>query len=290
MRRLGKILLAVLAFVAVQRLCHRATDGFTPPKIQSQLEFHPEWEVVEQDTSCASELLSKNFHYLGRGAQAYVFASEDGKTVIKFFRHHRMRTLLCKVAFLLPGVLKARLQQTIDKRKAKLHKDFESYKLAYTALKEETGLIFIHLNKTQDLKQKLTLFDKIGVRHEIDLDRMEFVVQKRADLIYPTLSKWIQEQNYAQAKASLSELVALLKTRCQKGFFDKDPDLRTNFGLIDGHPIQIDIGRFKEDLTRKDPTIYRDEIIRITDRLAHWLDKRAPELALHLQSEVNSLP
>lgn len=292
MLRVLKFTLIIIGFVATQRICHRATDGFALPKIQSNLTYNPDWEVQVLDPQSEVEiraLLTQSFRYLGRGAQAYAFVSEDGRTVLKFFRHHRMHTLLCHGAFLLPMGLRKQLQQTIDKRKAKLHKDFNSYKLAYRTLKEETGLLFVHLNKTHHLGIQLKLFDKIGVQHQIDLDKMEFVLQKRADLLYPALNSWIEQGNLTQAKTSLSELIALLKSRCQKGLFDKDPDLRTNFGFIDGHPIQFDIGRFKEDLTRQDPRVYKDEIVRITDRLMIWLAKHSPELAEHLQNEIQVL-
>lgn len=287
-----KIIFITVGFFAAQRLCHHATDGFALPKIKSKIDYHAEWEIPalsHEEELRVKQILRQPYRYLGRGAQAYVFASGDGQTVIKFFRHHRMRTLLCHAGCILPEKWRNRLQETIDKRRNKMIKDFHSYKLAYESLKEETGLLYIHLNKSSDLHIELPLYDKIGVLHHLDLDQMEFVVQKRAELIYPSLEKWIQDNQIDQGKKSLTELVQLLKRRCVKGFFDKDPDLSTNFGFIQGHPIQIDIGRFKEDALRCDPNVYADEIVRITDQLSQWLAKRSPELSQHLQSEVEAL-
>ncbi len=228
-----KPIFIVVVFVLSQRICHYATDGFALSKIQSNLTFHPEWETIPLDSQVEWEVrsaLSQPFTYLGRGAQVYAFVSEDGRTVIKFFRHQRMHTLLCHIYFILPKCLRQRLEQTIEKRKLKIYKDFCSYKLANNTLKEETGILYLHLNKTQNLNIALTLYDKIKVRHILPLDQMEFILQKRADLLYPTLTKWIEEKNISQAKQSLSELISLLKTRCEKGLFDKHLDLRTNFG------------------------------------------------------------
>jgi hypothetical protein len=281
-----KFTLFIALFILTQRLCHRATDGFTPSKIESNLSFNRKFEIQpldpQQETTIRS-LLSGPFIYLDRGAQAYVFASADGQVVLKFFRHHRTRTLLAPLLRFLPSPFKKRLAESLEKRKERREKDFQSYKLAYDHLPKETGLIYLHLNKSEDLKIKLSLYDKIGVHHLIDLDKMEFIVQKRAILLYPALEAMIQGGKEAEAKEVLSQLVQLLKKRCQEGLFDKDPDIRTNFGLLEGHPIQIDGGRFREDPRCKDPAIYEEEIIRITDRLSKWLEKRSPELALHLQ-------
>ncbi len=287
-----KIILFVIIFIATQRLCHKATDGFTPSKIASNLTFNPQFETQAIDNQQEKEirhLLEQPFTYLGRGAQAYVFASQDGEVVLKFFRHHRSRTLLANLLFTLPSPLKKRLEQSLERRKIKQEKDFQSYKLAYEHLQKETALIYLHLNKSEGLKIKIPLYDKIGVYHLVDLDQMEFILQKRAKLLYPALEELMAQNQILEAKTALSELVLLLKKRCEEGLFDKDPDLCTNFGLLEGHPIQIDGGRFTQDPIRKDPAIYKPEIIRISDRLVHWLGERSPELSLHLQKEVENV-
>jgi len=115
---------------------------------------------------------------------------------------------------------------------------------------------------------------------------MEFLVQKKADPIYSTLQQWIDKGAFVQAKEGLSQLVALLRSRCQKEIFDKDPDLKTNFGFINKTPIQFDVGRFKINPARSDPKQCTDELIRITDRLCQWLDEKAPSLSFHLRQEI----
>ncbi len=81
-----------------------------------------------------------------------------------------------------------------------------------------------------------------------------------------------------KAKRGLSEFVCLLRNRCQMGIFDKDPDLKTNFGFLDGHPIQFDVGRFK---------IGSDEMLRVTDGLLQWLESKEPRLSAYLEEELN---
>ena len=87
-------------------------------------------------------------------------------------------------------------------------------------------------------------------------------------------------------KAAISSLVALLKTRCAKGIFDKDPDVQTNFGFIGLQCVQIDTGRFRKDELERDPAVYRPEIVRITDKFNRWLSSQYPELSAHLELEI----
>ncbi len=249
----------------LHRFCMTQTDGFTMLRIQSDLPMASNWDKPTDID------LNQPFYYIGSGAQTFAFASDD--LVIKFYRHHRSGHALSFFAPLFP-----RLQQTIAKRQAKRQKDFASFKLAYGQLRHETGLLFIHLGKTSHLNKKITIYDKLGIAHEIDLDQMEFLIQKRATPFYSTLEQWIDSGQWDKTKQGIHELVVLLKSRCKKGIFDKDPDLKTNFGFLDGHPIQIDVGRFKEG---------PDDIMRVTDTLRKWLEVKAPQLIVDLDQELN---
>ncbi len=280
MRILKKILAFSLCGFALYQFCSHATDGFSIRKIQTNLETHSDWE-----TPNGYFALDQPFSYLGHGAQVYAFVSFDGKYVLKFYRHNRASHPFAFLAPLLPPPLKKRLLSTIEKRKNKRLKDFSSYLLAYHHLAKESGLLDLHLNPTEE-QRKVKIYDKIGVEHILDVSHMQYLLQKRAKPIYALLEEWISQGEMEYAKEQLSKLVTLLRTRCQKGIFDKDPDLKTNFGFTDDGPIQFDIGRFKLDPTRTDPNIYRDDLIRITDRLCQWLEERAPALAAHIEQEI----
>ena len=60
--------------------------------------------------------------------------------------------------------------------------------------------------------------------------------------------------------------------RCKKGIFDKDPDFSTNFGICDGKVMQIDVGRFELDPTRREPAVYEKDLIHATDPFKKWLE------------------
>jgi hypothetical protein len=261
MQWLLKLLLFAGCLYGAAKFCKKQTGSFTVARITSDLPFHPEWVVDTSNEERARHALSQPYRFLGKGAQSFVFASEDGAWVIKFFRHHHL------------------------KKNSKLAKDFGSYKLAYERLRGETGLLYLHLNKTSHLNQTLDLIDNLGIHHPINLDQYEFLVQQRARPAYPALLEWIREGKIAEAKEALTALVQLLATRSNKGIHDKDPDLNTNFGFIGTAPIQFDIGRFKLRETPPD----HDELVRITDNLHQWLMQRAPELDEHLREELKKL-
>ncbi len=275
MRWIIKLALFICCFFITARFCKEQTGKFTVLRITSNLTYHPEWDVVLPELSQVKTLLNQPYTYLSKGVQSFVFASEDGQYVIKFFRHDHLGAAFW--SNWLPGK-KA-------KKTTKLHKDFLSYKIAYEVLREETGLIFLHLNKTKNFQQTLDLVDKLGIHHPIDLDKYEFLIQKRASLLYTALDQMIEQNRLEDAKETLSKLVLLLARRAKQGISDKDPDLNTNFGVIGTEPIQIDVGRFRKAPSRLD----KNEIIRITDHLHQHLMVRSPVLDQHLKTQIERL-
>ena len=276
--------------IYTQRFCHRQTDGFALSKIRSQLKYHAEWEVAPLSSSESKkvhDIFGQKFTYLAKGAQCHVFESADGKWVLKFFRHHHMRPPLWLT--ILPSFLDPWRSNKMEKKWNKLHKDFASYRIAYTRLKEKTGILFLHLNKSDNLRQSVTIVDRLKIEHSLDMDEMEFLLQKKATLVYPTIDTWMEKGNVVAAKEALSDLVAVLKMRFENGLFDKDPDLNTNFGFIDRQAVQIDVGRFKWERKKKSPSECQDDIYRITDNLKQFLDQRYPVLSEHLQTEISNL-
>lgn len=273
--RFYKLLCFIICFSAAGWFCRKQTDGFTILKISSDLPYHAEWEMPplnDQDKEMVSEILDQPYSYLARGDQCFVFVSQDQKYVLKFFRQNRMR------APFWAG------NDQSQKIASKLDSDFASYMIAYKELKEETGLVYLHLNKTQDLRSTLTLIDKIGIAHSIPLDTMEFLVQRRAQLLYSTLEECIRKGEIDAAKSTLTNLVChLMKMRYEKGISDTDPDLNTNFGCIGTIPVQIDIGRFKHSAVKRTREDCRKEIMKVTDNLHQWLECRSRELDDHLK-------
>lgn len=235
--------LSLLAVIGIERFCHKETDGFRIDKIhtaRASLASHP---LIEQ--ARVRKILNQPFTYLGKGAQCYVFESEDKNYVVKFFRAAESEPLRI-LSFLPFNFLKEKVAAKQEKRM----RDFASYELAYTNLKEETGLIFLHLDTSSDLQKAILLVDKLNIKHKIASDRYAFALQKRADLVKTAVKGWMEKGEEKRAAGALASLVQLLSLRAKKGIYDADPNLSKNFGFVGERPIQIDCGGFSKTESR----------------------------------------
>jgi len=277
-----KCILFILALMALERLCHLATDGFTLLNVYSQVDNNEAWM---REGELPAEGLDQPFIYLTSGSQSYVFLSADGKIVLKLFKFQHMRTPL--LLNFLPS--KGYLGKKRKKKRGVLEKTFDSFTIAYDLMQEECGLLYLHLTKTAHLKKKITLIDKIGQRYEIDLDGIEFLLQKRGTLAFTAINEWMEQGEVQVAREKVAELLHFACLRCKKGIFDKDPDFSTNFGFVEGRPFQIDCGRFSLDEKEKGEEVYCDEMVRITRRFEEWIATNHPLLLDTFQKELDAI-
>jgi hypothetical protein len=287
-----KILAVIVAFFAVQQFCHLQTDGFEMCKITSSLPYDSRWEinpVGDFEKREIDAILNQKFHYLGAGLQCYVFQSNDGNYVIKLFKHHHMRPKSWLNHFSLPGKIDKFRTNIIKAREKRLRRHFRSYKIAYQDLLEETGVVYIHLNKTEEFKDPLILVDKIGIAHSLDLNNTEFVLQKKADLVYLTLEKHLKAGDLEAAKNCISSLLDLILTRCKKGIADKDPAIWRNFGFLGGKAVEIDVGSFAKDVFYLKPYWYKQELFYDTLDIKNWLKEHHPELCEYFDQKIETL-
>jgi hypothetical protein len=283
-----------LIFYLTANFCEKKTDGFSVAFIHSDLEYNPAWETQSIASTTQAELdkiFSQQFRYLGCGGQSFVFVSENDEYVIKFFKHRNFRKPYSYLLTLpLPGILELSRLRKLDKALFKINRDFSSYKLAYEELREESGLIYIHLNKGKQLKRSLKITDKMGIEHEIDLDRIEFIVQKRAEHLYSRINQLMASGDLKGAKQSLHAILEVIVSRCKKGIFDEDPRIHHNLGFIGSTAIFIDIGRFVRDPQRTLPSVYLNDLSAIiSKRFYSWLEINHPTLLPVLLEELNLL-
>lgn len=288
MKFLKWLILIPLAYWT-EKFCVYQTDGFTLLKMQSTLAFNPKWEVTEPLPQKITSLLCQKFTYLNSGGQCYAFASEDGTIVIKFFKHHLRRLPWLLAHLPLPPKYAALREKQRVKRLCKLDRDFTSYKIAYEMLREESGLLYLHLNKTKNANLSTTIVDKLGISHKLDLNTIEFIIQYKADLALTHLKKLIQGEQIDQGKEAINSILSLIISRCQKGIYDEDPRLHCNLGFKEEKAMLIDIGRLRVDPKRIEQKVYREDIKHITYKLNQWLLKESPELANYLEERLNAL-
>lgn len=279
--------LVVLLCIGAARFCHHQTKGFRLTKIQNNLDIGPALSrpLSENDLQLIRSLFAYPFHYLGRGKQSFAFASDDGVHVIKIFNNENKRKttwwlLVSQLPFLREWAgLKSLLWKT------KWEKAFESYRIAFDEMKDKTGLVYIHLNQTEELPP-LTLIDPLRICHRIDSNSLGFLIQKKAKLVYAALDEMIQAHDRVKAERAIIGLIDLCLWKCRQGIHDNDPLIRTNFGILDDEVIQIDVGPLSKDFSTHDPDHIRKEIFRITASLKNWLNEHSPELAVFLDQQL----
>lgn len=282
-KRLIKLSFLFVLLLWTGRFCRTQTDGFTLFKIQPHLHYDPRWEVDSSSLDEIKPVLAQKFHYLSKGAQCYVFESEDHQYVIKFFRQSLYHLPQFYTHLPLPTALKNRIEKKLKKKKAAYEKDFQSYKIAYQHLREETGLIFLHLNSSKNGHFPFTIVDKLGIEHQIDLHEYEFYVQRKADLVLQKIDFLMHNNSSEFTKEAIHSLFTLIAKRFDKGIQDTDPNMKKNFGFIGNQAVQIDIGRFSTENFSKEQAL--KSFCKKNEGFQYWINQNYPELSSFFAEE-----
>lgn len=289
MKILLKLALLALLIYWTPKFVHTKTDGFTLSKIHSHLSPDPRFEVQGlPPTEALLSMLNGPYTYLGAGGQCYAFVSHDGKTVLKLFKHHLRRVHPVLAALPLPKKYAQKRELHRAARKKKLLRDFTSYKLAFEQMPQDSGLLYVQLQRPQKTPLPITLIDKIGIAHTLDLSKVEFALQKRATLAYDYLESCMARGDREKAERGLAKICALIAGRCAKGIYDEDAKIHRNFGFTQDRAILIDVGRLKKDERRKDPEYLFRDMQKITDKMQNWLIDRYPQLIEPLNATIKN--
>jgi hypothetical protein len=287
-----KICLIAVCCYLVKLFCYHRTDGFTILGVSSSRPYQPQFETRPPTVEEAEELeiaLRQPYRYYGCGGQSFIFFSADQKYVIKLFKQRIFKVPFWVRYFPIPGILDRYRAKKTWQRQDKIARDFMSYKIALEEMQDETGLLFVHLNQTTHLKKKLIIIDKLNIQHAIDLDKMDFVVQKKADLVYERISLLMKKGEVEKAKQSIDAILALITGRCEKGYHDRDPNIRTNCGFLGEKAIKIDVGRLMkmEEIRKKERML--QELFRICGPFQIWLDNTYPTLGTYLKGRLEEI-
>lgn len=267
-----KIVIFFVCFFLLERFCYFQTGGFSTHKIITEFRIGQEIENKEENVK---ELLNQPFHYLGKGVQFYAFLSEDGKTVLKFIKQKHSS----------PSQWFYTMAGSHRKQRKRLSKIYSSCHLAYEFLKEETGLISIHLNpKFGTTEFPVTLYDNLGIKHTIDINTTSFILQKKALPLLDQFAVWQKEGAKDKAKEGINELVNLIRKRAQLGICNKDARVR-NFGFIDDKIMEIDLGSF----VKKRKLRVKEKLIFETTELKKWLEEYDQELSDYLTEKIQEI-
>lgn len=243
----------IVCLARVDRIVLKKNNGFNISRLLVPLTKGPA-------TSFDKAIFDQEFHYLDRGHQSFVFLSEDGNYILKLYRFGK------------------------DQEKEKV--SFQSYQLAIDELKEESGLIGIHLCQTDNLQKNVTLVDRLQIGYSVPLDKLAFIVQKKANPFFPYLEKVIQTKSPAAIQRAMDQVVGLIVSRCEKGIEDQDAILEKNYGWLDGRTIHIDIGRF----VKNSHLNAQAEVTKITHSLKTWLHNEHPDAEAHFDQALKLIP
>jgi len=273
----------VIIAYSVDRVYYILTDDFTIDNISSKFLLNPTTQdPVKQES--LSKALEQEYHYLGKGGQSFVFLSNDQNYVIKFFKFKHLKPRELSKYLPLPPILKEIEAKSLMRRQKRQRQLFDGFQIAFNELSVETGIVYIQLAKTFIGHKKLTLYDKLGLLHQIDLNQMVFVLQKRAQLFCAEIDKMMHSGKKEGAVKLIKNLVEILILRCHKGIKDADHAfILENLGVIDGKVVFLDPGRFCHDKIVKDLENCHEEIAFTTHKLQQWLAIHHPELITELQ-------
>jgi hypothetical protein len=275
--------------IPLDRYFFKHNASFSIRFIYSSMPNRPEWDIppiASEQEPLLDGILSQDFTYLGKGTHCFAFVSQDQKYIIKFHRypsHMRLYSWLNRPLAYLFNAKRIRIKEyNMDRYNYFMN----NYTQSFQDLKEETGLVLLHINRTNTLKKTITLIDKTNNRYQVCLDDVAFILQHRADMIYPTLQQYLIHNDYEKAKETISRILSLIVQSCQKGYVNNDPVLKRNYGLLSDRAIYIDIG----DLVQKEgidqPENYIPHLRKLTQELRAWIRERRPELLTHFEEEI----
>lgn len=288
-KKIIAFMLISMALYGVGRLYFQVTGGFLISNITADLTHEPDHHLPIHDPDAIQKILKQPFKYLGKGCQSYVFKSQDGKYVLKFLKYQRFRTptYLDWLDFIPP--VSAYKEKKALKKREKLDALLSSWKLAYTYLPEETGIVYVHLNQTHFFNEPIHIIDKMGVAHDVPTNDVVFLLQRNANMLCKTLNSAMKEGHIEQAHQILQNLISMLVAEYEEGLGDNDHALMQNTGVIGLKPIHIDVGQFSQEERFKTPAIYKSEIFSKTYKFRIWLSKHYPELEQYLTNMLTDL-
>ena len=269
-----KIFLLVFLVAFIGKGFHLARDGFNirkiapifPKDISSDCKFTEE----------ARGALDQTYRYLAKGRQSYAFVSVDGQYVLKLPRFDRFRL---PFSLRMHPFLKERRIAFLQEQEKRYRFLLNSFVIAEKDLKEETGILYLHIGETDFLKQDLEIVTQTGEHFSLPLDKTLFILQKRVPLMTPFL---LGGEDAVQVFHSFLDCIAV---RARKGIFNKDPTFLKNFGYDGSKVIQFDVGSFY----RKGEGLEEDSFLGTVQLIQRWVEKEHPEFLVPLQEKVASL-
>lgn len=274
------LVLAIVSLFAIARVYYRLTDDFRLSNMTydfSQESFSwPVPRLSSEQQQHLTQVLGQTFHYIGKGAQCYAFVSDDDQYVLKFFKfkHLRPNWLVQLIPSIYP--FKDYKDAIIENKRRKLYGVFEGYDLAYRENREDSELIYLHLMPTTYLQQYVTVTDKMGFEHHINLDEVVFLVQKKGEILRTRLTRELGNQDVGAAQTSIGKILNMYMREYQKGVYDRDHGVMHNTGFVHDQPFHLDVGKFTQDDRMRQVEFYKKDLEHIVWKIDTWVKQNYP--------------
>lgn len=281
-------MLALAVCIACIRVYYNLTDDFRVSHITHPVPEKTEWNfpLSEEEHKELAKILDQDFIYLGKGAQVYAFGSIDGKYVIKFFKFKHLKPSVFIEMIPAIGPLADFKEKNIQRKIRKLEGVFEGHVIGYTYDKKNSGLIALHLNPTKTLGLHVRLIDKIGMKWNIDLDPVVFVIQKRGETLRTIFGDLLDQNKAEMAVKKATQVLDMYVDEYSRGVWDRDHGISHNIGFIGDEPFHLDVGKLSYRLDMRSPSVYQDDLRLVAKKMDAWVEEHYPEQAFFFHSRL----
>lgn len=283
---LSLFLVGVLIFGGT-RLYYFLTDDFYLGNISDPIPAQEAWRV--SSTLADHEiktLLSQPYHYVGKGAQCYAFASDDGEYILKFFKFKHLRPH--RLWAFLPswGPLEQWKRKEAEQKEQRMQRTFSGYKLAYEQFSDLSQIVHLHLNPGENDWGAIHVIDKMGREWEVPSSTTPFLIQKRGQILRSVLSDHLRHERMELAKEALEKIFFMYLKEYRSGTYDRDHGIMHNTGFVGETPFHLDVGKFCICESMSDPAVFAPDLRFVIWKMDIWLKehfpKQTPELIGHL--------
>lgn len=224
--------------------------------------------------------LSQHFSYLDRGHQSFAFVSADQKYVLKFFYVRDLKSF---------SLLPSPSEEALTKSQKKLDMVLEGYQVAFEKDRDNCGLLYVQLAPNPDLNLMVTVNDRFGIPHEVNLSKVPFVIQQKVIPTRNMIKSYLDKGDSTQTIEYLKKIADMYKDSYSRGIYDRDRNVIDNTGFIDGRVIRIDAGRLHYGQEWTNPhTFLPDLHLVMVNRIALFLHKYYPFYKVEIVSSIES--
>ncbi len=280
MRKIVNIFWLTIVFVSIIFFYNELNDDFSLKNISIVGKENVAWQITtpsEVDLQNLENILAQPFTYLGKGHQTYAFVSQDQQYVLKFIKYTYLKSPFYLAWLPNFGLVQSYRQNLLQHQAMRINRIFQGYHLAYTKNKDNTGMLYVHLLKTDNLHKPITLTSRYGFNYNVNLDEVSFMLQRKAQTTKNTLTTLLQNNEVEKAKKQIRKILNLYTSEYLLSLHDDDHNIIHNTGFVDDIAIRIDVGRLMIK-SHKDPLTFKTELERLANkRLSKWLSAHYPQ-------------